>query len=190
MTLLTSDHQTGLPGFFRAGDGAILDELGDYSPLEFIAAREELVLKGMLRVDPGERLVWLCNAIKAEYNIPDNPNIARSWARRLAQFERCGLVDDYLRAVLAEAERWPRGMREAFVATLQELDRQLPLLETVTPTVTPTVREGMKNTIGTTSSVPVPVPVPPEGSSSSVGCEKSPSRTGKGGRGDSSECQG
>ena len=120
-TLLTSDHQNGLPGFWTASEAMILDELVDYSPEEWRGARAELETAGMLRIDDTERLVWLVKALKSEYNAPDNPNIARSWARKLAQFERGALFLEYLRALLTESMEWQRGVREAFVETLRSV---------------------------------------------------------------------
>jgi hypothetical protein len=118
-TLLTSDHQNGLPGFWTASEAMILDELVDYSPEEWREARAELETAGMLRIDDTERLVWLVKALKSEYNAPDNPNIARSWARKLAQFERCPLFVEYLGALLAETMNWPAPRRAEFLETLQ-----------------------------------------------------------------------
>lgn len=118
LILLTSEHQNGLPGFWRASEAMILDEW-PYSLGEWRVARAELEAAGMLRIDDGERLIWIINAVRAEYNQPDNPNITKSWARKAAQFERCPLFLDYLAALLAETMHWSAPRRAEFLETLQ-----------------------------------------------------------------------
>lgn len=131
LTLLSSDHHHGLPGLWRASDAMIRDELADYSEQEWANAKAELVAAGMLRVDDGERLVWLVRAVRPEYNAPDNPKVAQSWGRKLAQFDRGELVLEYLRALLEASQMWPRGTREAFLHSLTNCGIDFAHLDTV-----------------------------------------------------------
>jgi len=137
LVLLTSEHQNGLPGFWRATEAMILDELVDYSPAEWQQARAELEAAGMLRVDDAERLVWLVNAVRAEYNSPDNTNIARSWARKLTQFDASPTLVEYLKALLSASEHWARETRAAFCSTLEEFGIDTADPETRRPVLIP-----------------------------------------------------
>ena len=137
LTLLTSEHQqSSLPGLWRAGEAVILEELVDFTPAEWHDARAELEDAGMLLVDDDERLVWLVNAVRSEYNTPDNPNIARFWARSLAMYDLSPIVKKYVSALLIEAETWPRGVVEAFCETLKANGIDTASLETVDETQT------------------------------------------------------
>lgn len=131
LTLLTSEHATTLPGFYRASQAMILDELGDFTPDEWQAARTELEASGMARFDDIERIVWLPNASNVAYNTPDNPNVARSWARKLAQFNRHGLAVEYCRRLIEVSEMWPRAVREAFLGQITACGWDIKTLETV-----------------------------------------------------------
>jgi hypothetical protein len=119
--LLTSEHQNGLPGFWRASESVLLaDDLPHLSRDQWQQARAELEAAGMLRIDDAERLVWLVNAVRAEYNSPDNVNIARSWARKLSQYDTSSMLVEYLKALILASEHWARETRAAFYTTLEE----------------------------------------------------------------------
>ena len=98
----------------------VLDELGDFSIDEWRAARDELIAAGVLRVSEPERLFWLVNATKPQYNLPDNPRTAASWARKLAQFDLHGLAKEYLKEILEASSSWAESQRKAFEDALDE----------------------------------------------------------------------
>jgi hypothetical protein len=111
--LLTGPHTGPIPGLFRAGRAALAEELG-WSTEEFNKAFDELATRGMAKADFRARLVWLPNALK--HNLPESPNVVRSWLVEIDLLPECALKDEALaqmRAVLTE-----KG--PAFVAALDE----------------------------------------------------------------------
>lgn len=112
--LLTGPHTGPVPGLFRAGRAAMAEELG-WSLDELTDAFEELSSRSMAEADFGARLMWLPNALK--HNLPQSPNVVRSWGAELDLLPECALKVKALarmREVLAE-------MGEPFVAALDEV---------------------------------------------------------------------
>jgi len=112
--LLTGPHTGPVPGLFRAGRAAMAEEL-NWSLDDFTDALDELTSCGMAKVDFGARLMWLPNALK--HNLPQSPNVVRSWGVELDLLPECALKVKALarmREVLSE-------MGEPFVAALDEV---------------------------------------------------------------------
>ena len=120
MTLLTTEHaQNNPPGLWRASDLMMLDDLADFTQEELDKHRRVLEKAGMLQYDAECRIWWRVKSVRAEYNTPDTWQAAVSWARKLAGFERCPLIVEYILAIVSQVDRWPKRAREAFVPALQ-----------------------------------------------------------------------
>jgi hypothetical protein len=95
--LLTGPMTGPIPGLFRAGRAALIEELGWESD-DFDRTFQELVDRGMARADFKARLIWLPNGFR--HNPPANPNVVKSWRSELAIIPECQLKQDAIVALL------------------------------------------------------------------------------------------
>lgn len=86
--LLTNQSTTSLPGLYKAGKASICEDL-DWNPKGFQEGFQELLNKGLARVDWDSRLMWIPNAIK--YNPPENPNVVKGWRAAWDELPECEL---------------------------------------------------------------------------------------------------
>ena len=107
----TGPFTSSLPGLLNAGRAAMAEAL-DWQPEQFTAAFDELEQLGMARADFTARLVWLPDALRV--NLPQSPNVVRSWASAIRMLPACTLKAEALaamRSVLVEET----GEASAFV---------------------------------------------------------------------------
>lgn len=124
--LLSGPHNKNFPGLFHVGIGAISDLLSwPYAATDRCIKEIETAKKTgfpMLIVDRKNSLMFAPSAF--EYNPPDNPNVAKGWARSLAElpectllFDACRRADEYLVAMShgrAFVDAFRAGCREVF----------------------------------------------------------------------------
>jgi uncharacterized phage protein (TIGR02220 family) len=111
--LLTSPYTTNIPGLYRAGEGALADDLK--WPLKgFRRAFHELALAGMASADWSGPLVWLPKAIF--YNRPESPNVVKSWGNTWDEIPEVPLKLQAWQALKAFTE----GLGEAFAKAFAE----------------------------------------------------------------------
>jgi len=125
LLLTAKEVQGGPPGLWCASDFTVLDKLSNFDIEALRNQRRAVIDAGMLRHDAEHRLWWVVKAVRVKYNRPDNQGVASGWARKLADFERCSMLDDYLRAILSESHQWPESSkdhpREMFLAKLRDV---------------------------------------------------------------------
>jgi hypothetical protein len=115
--LLSNPHTTSIPGLYRAGAGAMAEELA-WSLLGFQRALKEIVAQGLVKADLKARVIFIPNAIK--YNKPQSPNVVRSWAVHWDEIPECALKNEaYFRL-----ESFIKGLGKAFVLAFNETLRR------------------------------------------------------------------
>ena len=104
--LITHPGMTML-GAMRATPAGLAEEL-QASPEGFREAFDEVLLKGLAKVDQKASCIWLPNFLK--YQSAESPNVLRNWAKQVEFIPECSLktlavsgLRDY-----AEASRLPR----------------------------------------------------------------------------------
>ena len=110
--LLTCEHRN-TEGLFRLPEMYAIEDLG-WEPERFRDAFGELITRGFVEHDPDAKVVFIVKAMK--YQRPDNKNQALGAARRIAGLPRNRLESSFL----AQLERLPEGVREAFTEGLPE----------------------------------------------------------------------
>ena len=115
--LLTGPHTGPIPGLFRAGRAALAEELG-WDLKAFDKALKEIVDKGMAKVDPSARLVWIPNAVK--HNSPESPNVIKGWAKEFALLPESPIKNEALVFLLGFAKGLPEGFGKAFLSSFAE----------------------------------------------------------------------
>jgi hypothetical protein len=94
--LLTAPQTGPVPGLFHAGRASLAEELG-WNKDDFDKAFSELENQGLVKADFNAKLVWLPNAIK--YNLPESPNVIKSWANELEQLPECDLLFEAIETI-------------------------------------------------------------------------------------------
>jgi len=110
--LLTHPHMTSL-GAMRATLPGLAAELG-WDTHTFSDAFAELVEGGMVRYYHQASLVWLPNFLR--YNLPENPNVVKSWGKVLDLIPECAGKRELLATVRATIET----LGQAFAKALPE----------------------------------------------------------------------
>lgn len=109
--LLTGPETTSLPGIIVAGPAALAEAIG-LEPKAFREAFGEVLREGMAKADPEARLVWLPNS--ARYNIPESPNVVRSWRSHWDNVPECPLKVEAFQELQAFCEALGEGFAKAF----------------------------------------------------------------------------
>lgn len=109
--LLTGPETTSLPGIIVAGPAALAEAIG-LEPKAFREAFGEVLFQGMAKADTEARLVWLPNS--ARYNIPESPNVVRSWRSHWDNVPECPLKVEAFRELQAFCEALGEGFAKAF----------------------------------------------------------------------------
>lgn len=94
--LLTAPERTALPGLLPVGSAALAERL-EWPRRKFDSAVQELVTKGMLKVDQEAKLFWIPNAVK--YNRPQNANVVKGWAKLWLGIPECKLKSEAHRRI-------------------------------------------------------------------------------------------
>jgi hypothetical protein len=118
---LLSAPQTGpVPGLFHAGRASLAEELG-WDQDDFDKAFKELENQGLVKADFKAKLIWLPNAIK--YNLPESPNVVKSWANELEQLPECDLLFEAIEVIHASVNEMGESFQSAFEDVI---DKALP----------------------------------------------------------------
>lgn len=115
--LLCNPHTTSIPGLYRAGAGAMAEELG-WSLIGFQRALKEVMGQGLVKADLKARVIFIANAIK--YNKPQSPNVVRSWALHWDEIPECALKNE----AYYKLEAFVKGLGKAFELAFAETLRQ------------------------------------------------------------------
>jgi hypothetical protein len=111
--LLSNPHTTSIPGLYRAGAGAMAEELA-WSLIGFQRALKEVMTQGLVKADLKARVIFIPNAIK--YNKPQSPNVVRSWAVHWDEIPECALKNE----AYYKLESFIRGLGKAFALAFTE----------------------------------------------------------------------
>lgn len=112
--LLTNPHTTSIPGLYRAGAGAMAEELA-WSLVGFNRALKEIVDLGLVKADLKARVMFIPNAIK--YNKPQSPNVVRSWSVHWDEIPECSLKNE----AYCTLQSFIKGLGKAFVQAFDEV---------------------------------------------------------------------
>lgn len=126
--LLCNPHTTSIPGLYRAGAGAMAEELG-WSLIGFQRALKEVMGQGLVQADLKARVIFIANAIK--YNKPQSPNVVRSWALHWDEIPECTLKNE----AYYKLEAFVKGLGKAFELAFAETLRQ-PAVKDATKSLT------------------------------------------------------
>ncbi|OJA00998.1 hypothetical protein BEV13_01360 [Rickettsiella grylli] len=113
--LLSNPHTTSIPGLYRAGPGAMAEELA--WPLKgFQRALKEVIEQGLVKADPKARVIFIPNAIK--YNKPQSPNVIRSWGGHWDEIPECALKNEAYNKLESSVRDLGKAFALAFMETL------------------------------------------------------------------------
>ncbi len=111
--LLSNPHTTSIPGLYRAGAGAMSEELA-WSLSGFQRALKEVIAQGLVKADLKARVIFIPNAIK--YNKPQSPNVIRSWGGHWDEIPECTLKNE----AYCKLESCVRALGKAFALAFTE----------------------------------------------------------------------
>lgn len=109
--LLTGPHTGPIPGLFKSGELAMSEELG-WEPEAFREAFREVFQQGLAKADWKARVVWIPDAI--EHNLPQSPNVIKSWKEELKIIPECALKNEALQAIRAALEQFGNAYLSVF----------------------------------------------------------------------------
>jgi hypothetical protein len=115
--LLISRFRSSIPGLLSVGEAALAEDCG-WSLEAFRKAFAEVSRKPLAKADWRARLVWLPNAIS--YNVPESPNVVKSWKIPWDEAPDCPLKLEAYRRLKAFMEGLAKGFQEAFAKTCRE----------------------------------------------------------------------
>lgn len=121
--LLSNPHTTSIPGLYRAGAGAMAEELA-WPLLGFQRALKEVIAQGLVKADLKARVIFIPNAIK--YNKPQSPNVVRSWAVHWDEIPECTLKNE----AYYKLETFIKGLGKAFALAFNETLLQCGIKDT------------------------------------------------------------
>lgn len=114
--LLTHPHLTSL-GAMRATETGMASELG-ISMNKFKLAFSEILEKSMVIYDNHINLAWLPNFLK--YNVPESPNVIKSWATALEHLPEGVLTDKIIEQVKTFVSTLSPSFQEALPECFQK----------------------------------------------------------------------
>jgi hypothetical protein len=117
--LLTNPHTTSIPGLYRAGAGAMAEELA-WPLAGFRRALKEVTVQGLVKSDLKARVIFIRNAIK--YNKPQSPNVIRSWALHWDEIPECPLKSEAYHILQSFVKGLGKAFAQAFEETLTKQD--------------------------------------------------------------------
>jgi hypothetical protein len=91
--LLCSPAQTAFPGLFSIGAGGIADHL-DCERSEVRRALDEIVARGMAKIDHDAGLIWLPKALDRAVDSFSNPKHTKGWRNAWDSLPACALRDE------------------------------------------------------------------------------------------------
>lgn len=109
--MLLTHPQTSAIGTLRAYIQGLAPEIG-WTEKAFREAFAEVLKKGMVKASENDGLIWLPNFMK--YNMPESPNVLKSWAPSLDDCPECTLKDEIFLTVKAFAEGLSKAFGQAF----------------------------------------------------------------------------
>ena len=109
--MMLTHPQTSAIGTLRAYIQGLAPEIG-WTEKAFREAFAEVLKKGMVKASEKEGLIWLPNFMK--YNMPESPNVLKSWAPSLDDCPECTLKDEIFLTVKAFAEGLSKAFGQAF----------------------------------------------------------------------------
>lgn len=112
--LLTGPHTGPIPGLFRIGQAAMAETLG-WDLEAFREAFQEVFQQGMVKANWKDRVVWIPKAIY--HNLPQSPNVIRSWAEELKTIPDCDLRTEALSGIREGLEQ----LGEAYLSVFDEI---------------------------------------------------------------------
>jgi len=117
---LINPYQQAFPGLYKVSETVLMDDLGWGGSLSggFRKAFREVLAKGLARYDFDARVLFVQNAIR--YNLPQSPNVIRSWVRNFDEIPECKLKVIAYHTVKKELESLSEGFRKAFREAFRE----------------------------------------------------------------------
>jgi hypothetical protein len=109
--LITGPHTTAVPGLFTAGEAGMAEAL-EWPLAGFRRAWKEIESREMAHADWRARVVWLPNAVR--HNVPESPNVVRSWRTTLDEIPECTLKTRALIDLAAFLEGYGPAFLKAF----------------------------------------------------------------------------
>ncbi len=110
--LLTNRFTTNIPGCYSIGERALAEDLG-WEIEAFREAFREACSQGMVKADFQAPLIFIPKAIF--YNIPESPNVVRSWRQSWDEFPTCKLKFIAYNELRCFLEGLSEGFRKAFL---------------------------------------------------------------------------
>ena len=124
--LLTCPHHTAFPGLFVASFGTIGDDL-EWDRSEVKRCFDELIERGMARIDTVTRLVWLPKALARRMDEARSAKNVRGWRSAWENMPRCTLRDEaYAAAAFAIKEGGSVEAVESFGSPSSASSEALP----------------------------------------------------------------
>jgi hypothetical protein len=114
--LLTHPHLTAL-GAMRISILGMAGELS-WSEKKLREAFRQILEKDMVRYDPVALFLWLPNFLK--YNLPESPNVVKSWEQSLDYLPECVLKQLLMKSVRAFVGSLSEGFMEALPEVFRE----------------------------------------------------------------------
>jgi hypothetical protein len=112
---LTGPVTNNIPGLIPFGEMAIAEKLN--WPLKaFREAFNEVLDKGMAKVNRQAQLIWIPNAIS--YNTPESPNVITSWRVIWDEIPECDLKAEAYQVLKAFLEGFHEAFTKAFLEAL------------------------------------------------------------------------
>jgi hypothetical protein len=135
--LLTGPQTGPIPGLYRAGRAAMAEEL-DWPLDDFYDKFAELESRSMVQADFKARLVWLPNALK--HNLPESPNVVKSWRAELAVLPDCDLKREALACIRLTLADMGDPFVEAFDEALSGVEKEAVAKPGAKPSAKPSAK--------------------------------------------------
>ena len=119
--LLTNPSTTNIPGLYRAGEGALAEDL-KWSLAAFREAFAEVFREGLAEACWESHVVWLPKAVK--YDPPQSPNVVKGWRASWDEIPDCDLKAKAYHHLKAFTEGLGNSYREAFLKACTEPFRE------------------------------------------------------------------
>jgi hypothetical protein len=114
--LLTHPHLISL-GAMRISILGLAGEL-NWNEGRLSKAFQEVLSKGIVRYDERALFLWLPNFLR--YNIPESPNVVKSWSHLLDYLPECELKNELITHARARVESLSPGFREALAEAFRK----------------------------------------------------------------------
>ncbi len=128
LRLMTDPDLGSIPGVLACTAAGLAETMG-WTTEAFGEAFEQVLAKGMAKVDRRAGLVWLPNA--ARYNRPGSPNVVVGWRREWPEVPECQLKHEIFESLKGFTDGLGKAFRDAFREALGD-----PVAVTVAVAVT------------------------------------------------------